>query len=792
LVKEEEKLKYAAQNPIDITKAFYSKPVASRPVLPSSTSHFCSGAKCLHPSHFSAQKPAPSHRPPSANPDGTQLTFEQRQARQRYFDDLKKTTACHHCNNPGHWKGECPLLSEEERQAYKKQPPRQLLRSSSTPALQASSLAEPDSYTFAFMATLSELPSPSDVWYVDSAASRHMTGQRSWFTTFTDLPDLHWPVKGISAQPLHATGIGDIVISYLVNNLWKTAYLEQVLYVPGLDNNLFSVTRAAAKDIQTTCTSIGCTMSLRGVPILQALLHGMMYELQVQVIPPGHTSHALVSASFRPGTNIEERQPLDIWHNRLCHISYDAVKKLAHSNLIEGIQLLTNPSAPDPFCEGCCKGKQHRTLFPTKSIRTRASTLGDLLYVDLMGPIDPISVGGASYCLLIKDVATGYRLVFCNSKKSDTLACLQQAVRQVLRDTNQTIKTIRIDRGGEFVSKAAAQFYDLSLIRHELTTPYNPEQNGAVERENRTVMELVRSMIHSQNVPPKFWAETTHTAVYVLNRTLSRTLLRTPFESWHHQHPSLSHLRTFGCPTYIYAEKHTRSKLDSKNRPGIFMGYTTESKAYRIWDTTKDKIVISRDVIFHETSTSISFPTTPVPVQNSPVTIHFPRTLALPPASLSVPPKNRPVLPSSPVSLIPSVSPAPLPTPLELSSPQASHSTSSDSLNPELRSRLLSDFLAAPYYPAESDPQDHIDLQLHPPLRPTRTSKLPDRYGDWAYFSTLIDDTIVEPHTMIKALSSSHKDKWIAAMQVEFSSLLENATWELVSLPPTRKAISCK
>jgi transposase InsO family protein len=152
---------------------------------------------------------------------------------------------------------------------------------------------------------------------------------------------------------------------------------------------------------------------------------------------------------------------------------------------------------------------------------------------------------------------------------------------------------LRIDRGGEFVSKQALKFYNDALICQELSAPYNPEQNGATERENRTVMELVRSMIHYQQVPHHFWAEATHTAVYVLNQIPSRTLLCTPFESWFSQIPSLSHLRTFGCLAYIYAEKHTRSKLDPKSQSGLFMAYTAESKAYHIWDLTKEKIVIT-------------------------------------------------------------------------------------------------------------------------------------------------------------------------------------------------------
>jgi hypothetical protein len=149
-------------------------------------------------------------------------------------------------------------------------------------------------------------------------------------------------------------------------------------------------------------------MSKHGVSALQTTLLSMIYELQIQVIPPSHTSHALIAASFCPGTNTKERQTVETWHNRLCHNSYDAVKRLVNSNLVEGIQLLLSSTSLDPFCEGYCKRKQHQTPFPINLIRTQAISPGDLLHADFMGPIDPLSVGGASYYLLIKDDATGY------------------------------------------------------------------------------------------------------------------------------------------------------------------------------------------------------------------------------------------------------------------------------------------------------------------------------------------------------------------------------------------------
>jgi hypothetical protein len=134
-----------------------------------------------------------------------------------------------------------------------------------------------------------------------------------------------------------------------------------------------------------------------------------------------------------------------------------------------------------------------------------------------MGAIHPPSVGGALYCLLIRNDATGYRLAYCLSRKSNTLSCIQQAVRETLRDTGHAVQVIRTDHGGEFVNKAAAEYYDHALIRQELMVLYSLEQNGTVERGNRTVMELVHSMIYSQKTPSHFWAKATQTAVYFIN-----------------------------------------------------------------------------------------------------------------------------------------------------------------------------------------------------------------------------------------------------------------------------------
>lgn len=149
------------------------------------------------------------------------------------------------------------------------------------------------------------------IWYADSAASSHMIGHRDWFTTYTKFLDTYWPIQGITPEPMYAAGIGDITIQQLINGSWLPGHIDGVLQVPDLATNLFSITKAARKNIQTTFSLHGCIMSYQGAILLQGTLQNSLYELQLRVINP-HVETALISASFRPTTVAESRKSLQI------------------------------------------------------------------------------------------------------------------------------------------------------------------------------------------------------------------------------------------------------------------------------------------------------------------------------------------------------------------------------------------------------------------------------------------------------------------------------------------------
>ncbi len=137
----------------------------------------------------------------------------------------------------------------------------------------------------------------------------------------------------------------------------------------------------------------------------------------------------------------------------------------------------------------------------------------------------------------------------------------------VEKSSKNKVKTLRTDNGGEYTSTQFTNYLNSEGIRHELTIPKTPEQNGVAERLNRTVVEMSRSMLIDAKLPNKFWAEAVSTAAYLKNRSPSRVIEdKTPFEVWHGYKPKVDHLRVFGCDAYSHIPKDERSKFDSKTR----------------------------------------------------------------------------------------------------------------------------------------------------------------------------------------------------------------------------------
>jgi transposase InsO family protein len=167
--------------------------------------------------------------------------------------------------------------------------------------------------------------------------------------------------------------------------------------------------------------------------------------------------------------------------------------------------------------------------------------------------------------------------------------------------SERKIKILRSDNGGEYTSKEFVNFCKDVGIKREFTTPYHPQQNGVAEWKNITILEVVKTMIHDQDLPMCLWAEATMEVVYVQNRLSHSALgLKTLEEMFTGKKPEVSHLKIFGCPVFIHIPKEKRNKMEPSGKKGIFVGYCEVSKNFRIYILGQHHIEISRDVTFDE------------------------------------------------------------------------------------------------------------------------------------------------------------------------------------------------
>jgi transposase InsO family protein len=205
---------------------------------------------------------------------------------------------------------------------------------------------------------------------------------------------------------------------------------------------------------------------------------------------------------------------------RYGHLHFRALCEMSKKGLVRGMPVLSHV---DEFCDGCALGKPHRTPFP-QSTTFRADHSLELVHIDLCGPITPATVGGNKYFLLVVDDHTRFMWIEVIRTKDEAFARFRKIRARGEVQGKCKLFAFRSDCGGEFNLLDFKAYCDEGGVRHFTTAPYSPQQNGVVERRNQTVVEMARCMLKSMTVPAEFWGEAVHTAMYLLNCSLTRSL----------------------------------------------------------------------------------------------------------------------------------------------------------------------------------------------------------------------------------------------------------------------------
>jgi hypothetical protein len=228
-----------------------------------------------------------------------------------------------------------------------------------------------------------------------------------------------------------------------------------------------------------------------------------------------------------------------------------------------------------------------------------------LLHMDLFGPIAYISIGGSKYCLVIVDDYSRFAWVFFLQEKTQTQDTLKRFLRRAQNEFGLRIKKIRSDNGTEFKNSQIEGFLEEEGIKHEFSSPFTPQQNGVVERKNRTLLDMARTMLDEYKTPDRFCAEAINTACYSINRLyLHRILKKTSYELLTGKKPNVSYFRVFGSKCFVLIKRGISSKFAPKVVEGFLLGYDSNTRAYRVFNKSTGLVEVSCDIVFDETNSS--------------------------------------------------------------------------------------------------------------------------------------------------------------------------------------------
>ncbi|UYV73309.1 hypothetical protein LAZ67_10002666 [Cordylochernes scorpioides] len=427
-------------------------------------------------------------------------------------------------------------------------------------------------------------------WFVDSGATSHMAYDESFFTELNREQTQNVVVA--NGNKLQVKGIGQGEIKVITpQGKTDTLLLTKVLYIPELTDNLLSVSAATSNGCKVTFNRDWCTIERDNTALANGILDNGMYRLHLDDNPQTRTFKANVAKQ----NHCRNKNCLMLWHDRLGHRNIESIKKIHNENLARGLSL--NNCSHSTDCVQCIQGNLTETPFPKKTEYRATETL-QLVHSDICGPLPTNSLSGKRYFITFTDDYSRYTKVYLLKGKDEAYEKIKDYVISAHTEFGKNIQTIRTDNGSEYVNRQV-DFLNQSGIKHQLTVPYSPAQNGVAERKNRSLMEMTRCMLFDSGLPQSQWAEAVTTANYLHNRIPSKATDKTPFELWTNRKPSLKHLRRFGCKAFAYIPKIKRNKLDSKVIEGIFLGYDDRSKGYRILHDT-DNITISRYVKFIE------------------------------------------------------------------------------------------------------------------------------------------------------------------------------------------------
>jgi hypothetical protein len=395
----------------------------------------------------------------------------------------------------------------------------------------------------------------------------------------------------------------------------------------------------------------GAAVTATGEVVFTASQVGGIYVLETDPVKSAALAQTFATATLTAAAAVAtDEQPTSrdlsaaphseaqLWHQRLCHRSYDHLRLLVSTGVVRGLESLKVPpkgTEHDARCGGCAEGKAHRQAFAQRMDASReAQHVLARVSADVAGPIAIESLAGARYFLILLDEWSQFGAVFFLAHKSEAAEHITRWCRQARTRHNREVVVFHSDGGGEFVNATLSRFFGATGTQQTTTVAHTPQHNGKAERLIRTVAEWGKAAIAHAGAPKKLWAHAIHTALYVRNHTqvlgqkagdtgaaaaaAEQTELpivnSTPVARWLHlsMPVSLDKFRVWGCDAdvvFTVAPGLKLAKLDSKSRLCMFIGYSDEKNAWVFYDPVTAQVIHSRDATFYERQFTVSHAT---------------------------------------------------------------------------------------------------------------------------------------------------------------------------------------
>ena len=623
----------------------------------------------------------------------------------------KPDTECYYCKGTGHWKRNCPKYLADKKDGKVNK-------------------GIYDIHVIDVYLTSSR----SSAWVFDTGSVANICNSKQELRNSRPLARDEVTMRVGNGSKVDVIAVGTLPLhlpSGLVINLNK-CYL-----VPALSMNIMSGSCLMQDGYSFASENNGCSFYMNNIFYGHAPEKNGLFLLDLD----SKSTHIHNVNAKRIKLNDDIATYL--WHCRLGHIGVKRMKKLHSDGLLESLDYESFET-----CEPCLMGKMART--PFSGHMERATDLLEIIHTDVCGPMSVSARGGYRYFVTFTDDLSRYGYIYLMKHKSETFEKFKEFQSEVENHRNRKIKFLRSDRGGEYLSYEFGTHMRQCGIVSQLTPAGTPQRNGVSERRNRTLLDMVRSMMSLTDLPLSFWGHALETAAFTLNRAPSKSVETTPYELWFGNKPKLSFLKVWGCDAYV--KKLQPDKLEPKAEKCVFIGYPKETIGYTFYHRSEGKVFVAKNGSFLEKeflSKGVSS-----------------RKVEL--DEVVEPSLPGPSLPESESGAAPET--VPVSTSLsEVGANDKDHKTLKENTTAPRRSSRM-----------HNAPDFYI---------PTMSVMVVEDYDPKTYVMVVEGD---DPATYDEAMMSPDSDKWLEAMKSEMGSMYENQVWTLVDLPNDRKAVENK